>query len=147
MTHEDSGKYASKHPPGTALNEKIADAVRKKLGEGGLSCAAGEKISKKLGVEIPEVGVTADLLEIKITRCQLGLFGYGKKPDHGKDINAAETVPEEMKKALEEGAGEGEIRCAELWRIADRLGAARKAVASACDALKIKIRSCQLGAF
>jgi len=147
MTHEDAGKYAAKHPPGTTLNQKIAEAVREKSPDGRLVCGTGEKISKELQVEISEVGITADLLEMKIKKCQLGLFGYGKEPNHGKDIRAADSVSDEMKSALEEAAENGVITCAAVWTIADRLGAKRKAVSAACDTLKLKIRACQLGAF
>ena len=115
MTHEDTGKYAAKHPPGITLNEKIAESIREKSSNGGLACATGEKISKGLGVEMPEVGITADLLEIKINKCQLGLFGYGNKPDHGKDIQADDSVPDEMKRALEEASENGEVTCETLW--------------------------------
>ncbi len=96
---------------------------------------------------MPEVGINADLLEIRITRCQLGLFGYDNKPYHGKDIQAADSVPDEMKRALEEASENGEVTCEALWKIADRLGEKRKSAASACDTLKLKIRVCQLGAF
>jgi len=147
MTHEDAGKYAAKHPPGTTLNEQIAEAIREKSPDGMLACGTGEKISKELEVEISEVGITADLLEMKVKMCQLGLFGYGDKPNHGKDIRAADSVSEEMKSALEGAAENGVVTCAALWTIADRLGAKRKAVSAACDTLKLKIRACQLGAF
>jgi hypothetical protein len=147
MTHEDAGKYALKHPPGMKPNEKIAKAIREKSPGSELACGMAEKISKELKVGISEVGITADLLEMKIKKCQLGLFGWGKKPDHGKDIHAADSVSGEMKRALEEGAENGAVTCAGLWKIADRLGVERKAVSSACDALGLKIRACQLGAF
>ena len=112
-----------------------------------LACASGERISGELGVDISEVGLTADLLEMKITRCQLGLFGYGDKPNHGKDIQAVNSVSDEMRIALE-GAAESEgITCASLWTIAGRLGVERRAVSAACEALDLQIRSCQLGAF
>jgi hypothetical protein len=66
MTHEDAGKYAAKHPSGTARSEQIAEAIREKSPGGALPCAVGEKISKDLKVTIAEVGTTADLLEMKI---------------------------------------------------------------------------------
>jgi hypothetical protein len=106
-----------------------------------------EKIAKDLKVSIPEVGVTADLLEMKIEKCQLGLFGWGKKPDHGKDIRAADSVSAQMKSALGKAAENGAVTCAAAWAIADRLGTERKAVSAACDTLGLKIRKCQLGAF
>jgi len=147
MTHKDAGKYSTKHRPGTIINEQIARMVREQSPEGELACVTGEKISKELKVEISEVGITADLLEIKIKKCQLGLFGYGKKPNHGKDIQMADLVSEEMKCAIEEVAENGEVTCAALWAIADRIGTKRKEVSAACETLKLKIRECQLGTF
>ena len=94
-----------------------------------------------------EVGITADLLEIKIKECQLGLFGWGEKPHHGKDIRATDSVPVEIKSAIEKAVVNSTVTCAAAWRIADQLGVKRKAVSAACDALGLKIRPCQLGAF
>ena len=147
MAHEDAGKYAAKHPPNTTLNEQIAKAIREKSSGGKLVCAMGERISKELKVGIAEVGTTADLLEVKIKECQLGLFGWGEKPSHGKDIQAADSVSVEIKSALEKAAVNGRVACAALWTIADQLGVKRKVVSAACETLRLKIRSCQLGAF
>jgi hypothetical protein len=147
MTHEDAGKYAFKHPPGTKPNEEIAKAIREKSPGGTLACGMAERISKELKVDISEVGITADLMGIKIKKCQLGLFGWGKKPNHGKAIQAADSVSVEIKSALEEVTENGRVTCAALWRIADRFGVDRKTVAVACETLRIKIRACQLGAF
>lgn len=147
MTHKDAGKYSAKHPSGITINEQIARMVREKSPGGELACAMAEKISKELGIEISKVGITADLLEIKIKKCQLGLFGYGKKPLHGKGIQAADSVSDEMERAIDEAAENGQVTCAALWAIADRLDTKRKEVSAACETLKIKIRKCQLGAF
>jgi hypothetical protein len=147
MARKDAGRYAAKHPPGTTRNEQLAKAIREKSPGGELACAMGEKISKELKVDISEVGTTADLLELKIKECQLGLFGWGDKPDHGKDIQAADSVSAEVKRALEKATENGGVTCAALWAIADRLRLKRKAVSAACDTLKLKIRVCQLGAF
>ena len=147
MTHEDEGKYSAKHRSGTIINEQVARMVRAKSPGGELACVTGEKISKELEVEISEVGITADLLEIKIKKCQLGLFGYGKKPNHGKEIQATDSVSDEMQCAIEEAAENGKVTCAALWTIADRLGTRRKEVSAACETLKLKIQKCQLGTF
>ena len=147
MTHEDAGKYSTKHRSGTIINEQVARMVREKSPGGEIACVTCEKISKELEIEISEVGITVDLLEIKIKKCQLGLFGYGKKPNHGKEIQAADSVSDEMKCAIEEAAENGKVTCAALWRIADRLGTKRKEVSAACETLKLKIRDCQLGTF
>jgi len=147
MTHKDAGKYSTKHRSDTIINEQVARIVREKSPGGELACVTGEKISKELAIEISEVGITVDLLEIKIKKCQLGLFGYGKKPNHGKGIQAVDSVSDEMKCAIEETAENGEVTCAALWTIADRLGTKRKEVSAACETLKLKIRECQLGTF
>jgi len=147
LTHEDAGKYAAKHPPLTERNEQVANAIREKSPDGTLGCAMAEKIAKELKVRIAEVGVTADLLEIKIKECQLGLFGWGDRPSHGKDIQVPDSVPVELKSAIEKAVVNGTVSCAAAWRIADQLSVKRKAVSAACDALKLKIRPCQLGAF
>lgn len=147
MTHEDSGKYALKHPPGTRPNEQIAKAIRERSPGSELPCAVAEKIAKELKVAISEVGITADLLEMKIKKCQLGLFGWDKKTSHGKDIQPAQSVPVEMKNALAEAAENGAVTCSALWAIADRLGVERKTVSAVCDRLGLKIRACQLGTF
>jgi hypothetical protein len=147
MTHEDAGKYAAKHPPGTARSEQIAKAIQEKSPGGELACAMAEKISKELKVAVSEIGITADLLEMKIKECQLGLFGWGDKPSHGKDIRAADSVPVEIKSSIEKAAVNGTVTCAALWTIADQLSVKRKVVSAACDTLRLKIRLCQLGAF
>jgi hypothetical protein len=147
MTHKDAGKYSSKHRSGTIINEQVARMVREKSPGGEIACVTCEKISKELEVDISEVGITVDILEIKIKKCQLGLFGYGKRPNHGKDIQAADSVSDEMKCAIEEAAENGKVTCVALWTIADRLGTKRKEVSAACETLKLKIRECQLGTF
>ncbi len=147
MTHEDAGKYAAKHPPDILRNEQIAKAIREKSPDGALGCAMADEISKGLKVGMAEVGRTADLLEIKIKECQLGLFGWGDKSGHGKDIRSTDSVSVEIKGAVEKAVVNGTVTCAAAWRIADQLSVKRKAVSAACDTLKLKIRPCQLGAF
>ncbi|MBM4322920.1 MAG: hypothetical protein FJ115_05095 [Deltaproteobacteria bacterium] len=147
MTYEYSGKYALKHPSETKPNEQVVKAIREKSPGGELSCGMAEKIAKEINVSISEVGITADLLEIKIKQCQLGLFGWGNKPNHGKDIPVGGSVPKEIKNALEEVAENGGVACAAVWAIAGRLGTERKAVSTACETLGLKIRACQLGTF
>lgn len=147
MTHEYSGKYALKHPPGTKPNERIAKAIREKSPGNELACGIAERIAKELNVRLSEVGMTADLMEIKIKNCQLGLFGWGDQPNHGKDIHPIDSIPEEIKNALEEVAENRKVTCASIWAIADRLGKDRKLISTACETLGLKITSCQLGTF
>lgn len=144
MTHRDAGRYAAKHAPGASPDERIAAAVCKKAGEGELACAAAEKIGAGLGVELAEVGRTADLLEIRIGRCQLGLFGYGKER---KAVRPADSIDPALAEAIRGCLAGGKLPCAAAWKIAAEQNIPRMRVTEACEALDIRIKPCQLGAF
>lgn len=144
MTHEDEGHYANKHSKDRKVDEKIAEAVREKASEGRIPCAAVFKVVNDLDTTPAEVGFTIDSLEIKLTHCQMGTFGYGtgKKP-----IEPMDTVPEEIKEAIERSLENGRLPCKSAWEIAEKLGIAKLAVGSACETLNVKLGPCQLGAF
>lgn len=126
------------------MNDSVAKAVREKAKDRELTCAQSFDIAKKLGVTPEEVGFTADRLEIAISRCQLGLFGYSPVRII---VKPAETVSNELEKAIQESLIEKRLPCASSWDIAGKFRIARIKVCSACEAMKIKISLCQLGAF
>ena len=144
MTHKDKTSYAKKHSSGLKLNPTIAEAVKQEASDDKLSCAAAFKIAAKLKVPPGEVGVTIDLLEIPIIKCQLGLFGYGPSK---KGLTAAETVSPELESAIRKSLVKGKLPCASAWEIASKFKLAKKEISSACENLKIRISSCQLGTF
>ncbi|MCJ7776028.1 MAG: hypothetical protein MUP08_06535, partial [Desulfobulbaceae bacterium] len=76
MTHEDAGHYAKKHSAERNVKPEITEAVKQKASDGAISCAAAHKIAVDLGVPPEEIGVGIDLLELRIAKCQLGLYGY-----------------------------------------------------------------------
>ena len=144
MTHKDKGRYAKKHSPDLKVNKEIAEAVKQRTLEYSIPCAAAFKIVEDHKTSPAEVGFTIDSLEINIIKCQLGLFGYGS----GKRfIEPAETVSKELEDAIGESVIGKRIACEIAWQIAAKLGIGRMEVTSACEAMKIKISSCQLGAF
>ena len=144
MTHSDAGRYAAKHAPGASPDEKIAGAVREKAAKGELPCAEAERIGATLGVKLEEVGRTLDLLELRIGRCQLGLFGYG--PER-KAVQPAVSVAPDLVDAIRGQLADGRLPCKAAWEIAAERKVARMEVSSACETLKIRIKPCQLGAF
>lgn len=144
MTHSDAGRYSAKHAPGMGPDERIAGAVREKAAKGELGCAEAERIGATLGVTLEEVGRTLDLLELRIGRCQLGLFGYG--PER-KAVQPASSVAPDLIDAIFERLAEGRLSCEAAWEIAAELGLTRMAVSAACETEKIRIKPCQLGAF
>ena len=144
MTHKDAGRYATKHAPGGSPDERIAGAVREKAAEGALSCAEAERIGAALGVKLEEVGRTLDLLELRIGRCQLGLFGYG--PER-KAVQPAALVAKDLEEAIRGRLADGRLPCKAAWEIAAELRITRMEVSAACETQKIRIKPCQLGAF
>jgi len=144
MTHEDRGHYAKKHPPDRKVDAEIAEAVKQRVSNGEISCAAAHKISSDFNISPSEVGVTTDFLEIPIIKCQLGLYGYG--PER-KIVEPAETVSQTLKDTINQSLINGRLPCRVIWDIAERLNIGKMEVSSACETLKTKISSCQLGAF
>ncbi len=145
MAHSDAGRYAAKHGKGGGPDEKIATAVRAKLTAGELACAAAERISGDTGTTMAEVGRTADLLEIRIGGCQLGLFGYDAPG--GRIVQPAVGVEPALEAAIRGRLSDGRLPCSAAWEIAADRKIPRLNVSSACEALKIKVKPCQLGAF
>ena len=144
MTHEDEGHYAKKHPPGREVKPHIAEAVKRKAKRGKISCAAAFRIVKELDILPDEVGFTLDSLEIKIAGCQLGIFGYGHDKTPVKPVN---SVTVELRETIANALEGGRLPCKAAWETAERLGIRKMDVTAACEFLKIKISSCQLGAF
>jgi hypothetical protein len=144
MTHSDAGRYAAKHTPGRNPDETISVTIRSKVRDGELTCADAEQICTKHGVAMAEVGRTLDLLEVRISRCQLGLFGYGTE---GKILRPDNPTATELEKTIRSHLTDGRLPCKVAWEIAIEYKIPRMNVASLCEALKIKIKPCQLGAF
>lgn len=144
MAHEDAGHYAAKHPQGTQINPQIAEQIKLKLVDGRISCAAAHNIAEHLGVSSTEVGVTIDLLEVRIHRCQLGLFGYSPKK---RIVQHAEKVARELHLAIEAALEGHKLACKAAWDLAERFEMSKLDIASACETLAIKISPCQLGSF
>lgn len=144
MTHQDKGHYATKHPKGAVAAIAIARAVQEKRDEQGITCFAAHQIAETIGTSPKDVGIAIDLQEARIRKCQLGLFGYGAQH---KALRPSTKITPELQSAIEQSLVEGRLPCAVAWRIAETLGLPRIEVANCCEALKIRINKCQLGAF
>jgi len=144
MTHTDRGHYAGKHPPDRKPDPKLVDALKKSSHEGKISCAGAFEVTKQMDVSPGEVGFTADFLELPIVKCQLGLYGYQPLK---KIVKPAETVSEDLQAAIQKSLKNKHIACKDVWTIAEKSKLKKMEVSSACEALKIKISPCQLGAF
>jgi hypothetical protein len=143
MAHADAGRYAAKHGPGAKPDERIAGEIGRTAAAGKLACAEAERIGAALSVPLSEVGRTLDLLELRIDRCQLGLFGYPE----GRAVRAASEVAPALEADIRGALIDGRLPCRAAWEIAQARGLGRMALSSACEALGIKVKPCQLGAF
>jgi hypothetical protein len=143
MTRKNKGRFAQKHP-GVTLDERIAQEIRTQILEGGLFCAIAFKISSDLSVSLSDVGRSADLLELPILKCQLGLMGYAPQR---RVIKPAESVAPDLEKAIQKELVNGRLSCAAAFTLATKCNVPKMVVSSACEKMGIKINSCQLGAF
>ncbi|HPD60202.1 MAG TPA: hypothetical protein PKV48_00365 [Thermodesulfobacteriota bacterium] len=143
MTRENKGHFAQRHP-GATLDERIAPAIRAQIFEGGLFCAIAFKIARDLSVLPSDVGRTADLMELPILKCQLGLMGYAPQR---RVIKPAESVAPDLEKAIQQELVNGRLSCAAAFTLAAQFKVPKMMVSSACEKMAIKINSCQLGMF
>lgn len=144
MTGHDRGHYSKKHPTEKKIDPAIAKAVTDKAKDKKITCAASFKIADACGTTPGEVGFTIDMLEIRIMRCQMGIFGY--EPDK-KTVKPMKTVPDDLMNAIRSKLTDGKLLCISAWEVAKSLDIPKMHVSSACETLGIKIKSCQLGAF
>ena len=135
-----SDKYKNDNQPDPAITQEIKVRLRKDA----LACAVAFDIAGKLGCTPAEVGRTADLLHISLVKCQLGLFGY--KPQK-KIVDSRMPQEPALGDAIRDGLVDDRLPCKTAWRIAAQFGVPKMTVSSACEALSIKIKPCQLGAF
>jgi hypothetical protein len=109
-----------------------------------MTCPLAFQAAAELNLTPAEIGQALDLLEIPLSKCQLGLFGYSPV---SRIIQPAESVAEDLEAAIRAAMSDSRLPCAEAFRIAKEFKLAKIRVSSACEKLKIKISACQLGAF
>jgi len=141
---KDKGYYKNKYPADKKVDEKVAEAVKKRAQKGEITCAIAFNIAEATDVLPIEIGFTMDRLEVPIKKCQLGLFGY---TPISRIIQKAETVSDALEGAIRGAMIEGRLSCEALWKIAKEFKMAKIRVSAACEKLGIKISQCQLGAF
>ena len=144
MTKEDAGHYAKKHLHDSEVKPEIEAALKQLASNGEIPCAVAFKIADDLNIEAGDVGITADLLEMRLTKCQLGLFGYQPVK---RIVKPAREVSKDLEEGIRKGLEDGKLSCVTAWRIAKDLGIRKMEVSSACEALEIRLCSCQIGAF
>ncbi len=146
MTREKGQKYSDKHGANAQADPRATDKIRESAKHEEITCAVAHQIAEDLNLSPAEVGKAIDLLEYRISKCQLGLFGYGQGPDK-KALKPKAPEDQNLEEAIRGALVDEKLSCLDAWRIASRFDVPKMAVSNACEALGIKIKPCQLGAF
>ena len=144
MTHEDGPKFSRKHGADAQADPNATEKIKQRAVDGQVACAVAFKIADELNIAPAEVGKAIDLLDYKIFKCQLGLFGY--QPDK-KVVEPKAPESQQLEQAIREALVDKKLACRDAWSIAGRFEVSKMTVSGACEALGIKIKPCQLGAF
>jgi hypothetical protein len=130
-------------------SETASSIARAATSKGQITCARAFAVARRLGISPADLGAEADALGIAVSRCQLGLFGYGSKAEgKSKIVRATELVPAALAAHLAAASEPGgSLTCAELWAVARQARVGRLAAACAAEGLGIRVSVCQLGCF
>jgi hypothetical protein len=146
MTEKARKSFASKH--GHRSPEQVDPALRAALvrstKNSELPCAVAFRLADELQKPPSAIGEAADLLGIRLVKCQMGLFGYTPEK---KIVKAAAAVDAQLEDAIRHRLEGGALACRTAWSLAEAFKINRMGVSAACEALGIKVKPCQLGAF
>lgn len=144
MTHDNSQKFSGKHGPDATVDNLIKDNILEKAKGGKLPCAVAFKIADEVNKPPAEIGKTVDLMNFRLVKCQLGLFGYTPAK---KIVKPKSPDNPRLEDAIRAALADEKLSCRDAWEIARKFQVAKMTVSAACEALNIKIKPCQLGAF
>jgi hypothetical protein len=130
------------------MDERLRQAMLERLEDGKLPCNQAHAIAQILEITPLTVGLAANEANIRISRCQLGLFGFGPKAEgKHKIVHPMDEVPERLAARLRAQADKNGITCTTVWKVADGLGYKRLEASSAVEAMGLKVSRCQLACF
>lgn len=126
----------------------LQERVRAAANDDQMSCALAQNLAVKWGVMPEALGAAAKEVGIRITRCQMGLFGYGPKgtPSY-RMVQAADHVPEGLTVEVQAALVDGRLLCRAAWALARRHGLTYQQMGDVLEALGLKVKPCQLGQF
>lgn len=131
------------------MAQDVIGAAKEMAVAGELACADAHALAARLGVTPLELGraINRDS-ELRFTRCQMGLFGYGSKAEgKSKIVLRATNVPDDIAEAIRAKAVNGSISCRDAWDIAEQFRYPRLGIANVIEALEFRLTPCQLGCF
>jgi hypothetical protein len=130
------------------MQETLLRTMQENLVDGQLPCAQAIAIASRLDLEPAAIGLAANQAGIRISRCQLGLFGYGPKAENRhKIVHPLAQMPPGFEVHLYQVTNADGIPCAALWDLAASLSLTRLEAACAAESLGVRVSHCQLGCF
>ncbi len=106
--------------------------------EGKLSCLKAFKVARLIGVKPKEMDGITKALNIKITNCELGVFGKLNFVDMDN------KVYDKLSQNFNQGK---KVECEVAWYAARDKGSSLRKVGSTINRSDIKVTHCQLGCF
>jgi len=88
----------------------LEEKIREHLIDGRLPCPSAFMIAGRTGITPAEVRRVADRLGIRISRCQLGLFGFEEFGTRGL-VHPLERIPPRIEEKLKAGLVDGSLPC------------------------------------
>ena len=134
-----------KSMPDMVVDPRVEAEVLQSAKEGMLACAVCFRLADKWNVSPRAVGHIADLHRIRLVKCQLGLFGIG--PGKNKGIVKVDPVPEALARQIQNHLDDGKLPCRAAWKMAAEMNIPKTTISGACEAMEIRIKACQIGAF
>ena len=126
----------------------LEDQLRAAAKEDQLPCSLLHNLAREWGVMPEALGSAAREAGIRIIRCQMGLFGFGPKgtPSY-RVVQPAEDIPEAISLEAQAALVNGRLPCRAAWELGRRHGLPYRQIGNVLEALKIRVKPCQLGHF
>jgi hypothetical protein len=144
MSKDKGKKFSDKHRAAEKPNLEIKNKIETRSKNNEIPCAVAFEILEDLGVLPAEVGKTIDLMNYKLVKCQLGLFGYTPEK---KVVTSQDTTNHDLKNAIKNALVNERLPCISAWEIAARFQIPKLTISGIAEAMGVKIKPCQLGAF
>jgi hypothetical protein len=144
MSKDKEHKFSDKHKAVEKPNPEIKNKIENRSKNNEITCAVAFEIVEDIGVLPAEVGKTIDLMNYKLVECQLGLFGYIPEK---KIFTPQDTTNQDLKNAIQNALVDERLPCISAWEIAARFQIPKLTVSGIAEAMGVKIKPCQLGAF
>ena len=125
-------------------DDEVSEQIRQRFHTGKMPCGSALEAAVEWNMPTMTLGHYADYLRFPLTRCQIGLFGYGKGT---KLVKVLESVDPVLADAVRSKTTDNIIRCEDVFAIAEEKNVDKVDVGSVCQTLGIKIKHCRLGAF